>query len=138
MPRAGEVAGADFTATVSKALVLVGDTATLRFTLTNTSPNSLRWDFGDGCQIIPYVVNEGGAIVYPPSGFWGCLTVITHLELAPGEQEVLEVLVRGGAPAPAIYPGVPLAPGRYAAYAELKGVGRSSPVTFIIVPTPTM
>jgi hypothetical protein len=123
-------ASLEFTASVSKAEISLGDTATVTFILRNPTTETVRLDFRSTCQILPYIRNED-ALVYPNGGAWGCGAALTALTLGPGEERVRSVIVIGGAPGG---PGVvPLQTGAYRAYAELgDDRGRSPSVLFSV------
>ena len=98
----------------------VGDTTTVRFQLSNTGSETVRLTFSSGCQVLPYVTDAAHQVVYPGGGGWFCTTVITHLELAPGAQQVVPLVFHGGSPAAPGYANVPLDPGQYWMYATLE------------------
>lgn len=132
-PPALSIAGANFTASISKAMFAVGDSATLHFVLTNTGNETLRLTFGSGCPVLYYVKDNAGAFVHPAGGLWACTAVITNLVLTPGEQHDVAVLMRASPPQQPIFPGIPIAPGKYVAYAELtNGGGRTNTVAFTV------
>ena len=108
----------ELTASMSDTELAVGEDATLRITLRNHGDRPVELNFPHSCQILPYIETAVGQLVYPQGG-WGCLTVLTRLHLAPGEEKVQTLQVRGGVPQPAIHTGAALPPGEYRAYAEL-------------------
>ena len=98
----------------------IGDTTTVRFRLSNTGGDTVRLTFSSGCQVLPYVTDADHQVVYPGGGGWACITVITHLELAPSAQQVIPLVIHGGSPAAPGYANVPLDPGQYWMYATLE------------------
>lgn len=100
-----------------------GGTIRLTTSLTNRSGQDVRLDFSDGCQVVFYVEDDAGRIVFPSGGDWGCYQALTHLELGAGEVlqrstdwvAVAEEYADGGSRR------TPLPPGRYRAYAVLRG-----------------
>jgi hypothetical protein len=128
------LAGTEFTASISKSAIPLGDSATLRFVLRNTSTETLRMTFG-GCQVLYYVKDNDNNFVFPKDGAWACTGAISSIVLAPGGEHVVTVPVRSSAPDQPIYPGIPVSLGKYSAYAELtNGRGRTNTVTFTVVP----
>lgn len=106
-------------AAIGRSSIRFGDTTSLVFRLRNLGDDSLVLTFSNTCQILPYITTRrSDEVVYPSSGAWGCYEALTTLTLAPGAERVTSVLVRGGAQA--TYPGVPLLPGQYVAYARLE------------------
>ena len=114
----GSPSDVTFTASMSRTVIPLGESATLTIRLRNGGTQPVTIDFPHSCQILPYVDNAAGEPVFPEQG-WGCLTVITKLHLEPGQEIVQGHEIRGGVPAPAIYTGALLPPGEYQAYAEL-------------------
>ena len=104
----------------ARTTIGVGDTTTVRFRLSNTGGDTVRLTFSSGCQVLPYVADADHQVVYPGGGGWFCTTVITHLELAPGAQQVVPLVIHGGSPAAPGYANVPLDPGQYWLYAALE------------------
>lgn len=99
----------------------VGDSTTVNFRLTNISAETLRLEFGDSCQVLPYIAEAPGqTVIYPAGGHWGCLTVITNLTLAPGASRVVPLQLRGGTTATYNGREVRLPRGTYYAYARLE------------------
>jgi hypothetical protein len=105
-------------ATIGRSSIRFGDTTSLVFRLRNLSSDTVALTFSNSCQILPYITTRRDQPVHPSSGDWGCYAAITGLTLAPGAEKAISVLVRGGAPG--TYPGVPLLPGQYLAYARLE------------------
>jgi hypothetical protein len=104
----------------ARTTIDVGDTTTVQFRLSNTGGETVRLTFSSGCQMLPYVTDTDHQVVYPGGGGWACITVITHLELAPGAQKVIPLVIHGGSPAAPGYANVPLDPGQYWMYATLE------------------
>ena len=104
----------------ARTTIDVGDTTTVRFQLTNAGGDTVRLTFSSGCQVLPYVTDTDHRVVYPGGGGWFCTTVITYLELAPGAQQVVPLVIHGGSPAAPGYANVPLDPGQYWMYATLE------------------
>lgn len=132
-PFIGEpAAGLQFSASISKSVVAIGDTATIAFVLHNPTQQTVTLRFSSTCQILPYIRDSAG-IVHPRGGGWGCGAALTSLSLSPGEARVMKVIVHGGVPREAMHGVVPLNPGEHHAYAELgDGMGRSPAVAFSI------
>ena len=114
-------------ATIGRSVLQTGDTTSLVFRLRNVGDTTVVLGFGTSCQVLPYITTSHKAAVYPSSGNWGCLAVVTRLSLDPGAEKVITVLVRGGADVgtPGSYFGsipnaVPLLPGAYLAFARLE------------------
>jgi hypothetical protein len=105
------------TVSASRSVIPAGETATITFRLQNVGSGPQTLHFGDACQLMPYVANGLGLIVYPQGGGWGCATVITSLTLAPGEVKTEEVHVGSAAQGPDRY--VQLGAGQYSAYAKV-------------------
>ena len=126
--------GVTFAASISKARLQLGDTATLRFILANNAADTLRMTFGSGCPILPYVVDGQGDMAYPSGGGWACTAAITNVALAPGEKrEVTVPVTAAGRPHIMTLTGAVLDVGQYSAYAELtNGAGRTNRVAFTI------
>lgn len=119
--------------TTSASSVTPGDTVRLVAHLANRNDFPVRLGFSSGCQVLPYVEGPDGGTVYPYGGGWGCATVITSLELAPGE--VREQVFKWTAQSydydrqtfVPIYS--PLPAGEYRAYVVLNGSGERGTVT---------
>src|SRR5437870_4017840 len=82
----GAAAPLVFTATVSKPIVQVGDTASLIFTLRNPSSDRVTLTFSSGCQVTGFV-KRGREVVWPKSQI--CPASITYIVLQPGQQKVV-------------------------------------------------
>jgi hypothetical protein len=83
-----------------------GDTLRLTARVANTGSTPVRLSFSSGCQVLPYVENAAGKIVYPGGGGWMCTAALTELELTAGEAEEYHFRT-------------PLPAGEYRAYARL-------------------
>lgn len=126
----------ELTATISTREMRVGERATLTLALRNPADTTATLMFGDGCQLLAYIEDERGLLVYP-SGGWACITVVTTLVLPPHATRTREVVMHGGARTQAIHSGAILPPGRYRAYGTL-GLApsdrlRSDTVRFTVV-----
>jgi hypothetical protein len=118
--------------TASASAVTPGDTVRLVAHLANRNDFPVRLSFSSGCQVLPYVEGPDGKVVYPHGGGWGCATVLTSLELAPGE--VKEQVFRWTAQSydydrqtfRPVYS--PLPAGEYRAYVVLNGSGERGTV----------
>jgi hypothetical protein len=125
----GPAAGLQFSASMSKPVIRIGDTATIAFELRNVTSQSAILRFSSTCQILPYI-RDSEAIPHPGGG-WGCRAAITSLTLGPGEGHILHVIVHGGVTGGTTPRFVELNPSEYHAYAELgDGLGRSPSVSF--------
>ena len=114
--------GISLALSVSPARISPGDTVRLAARLTNHTASPVRLTFG-GCQVLFFVENAKGEMVEPRGGGWGCLAVITTMDLAPGETKTQEHRWTGqtrrydpGTPRP-VYD--PLPAGSYRAYATV-------------------
>ncbi len=120
-----------FTAAVSKSHVLVGDTASLIFTLRNPTNQRVTLRFSSGCQITTRV-RRGREEVWPEP--YSCTAALSSLTLDAGQQRIVRVpftAITGEDLA--LYTGLALTPAAYVAYAELEnGEGRSTSVDFRI------
>ena len=115
----GTVDDLEFTTSLSRTVIPVGETAVMQMRLKNRGTSTVTLDFPHSCQILPYIEHAGGATAFPSGGGWGCLTVVTKLVLEPGEEVVQTLEIHGGAPMPAVYTGAALDEGQYRAFAEL-------------------
>lgn len=121
------------TAEITRIVIPSGETATITFRLQNLGARTLTLNFSDGCQLLPYIANASGVIVYPGGGGWGCTLALTSLTLPPGGAKTVDVQVRAGAQA--TYGYVALVAGEYSAYAKLKNEVyplQSDPVRFTV------
>jgi len=121
------------TASITRSLIPSGETATITFRLKNAGSGSVTLDFTDSCQLMAYIANSAGKVVYPEGGSWACAQVITSLTLAPGGAKTVDVQVRAGAAAS--YPYVALGAGDYSAYARVPSGEyklQSDPVHFTV------
>lgn len=114
----GPGGGLEFTATVSRSTIRVGEAATFVLTLHNRGPEVITLHFPDSCQIMPYIADNEGRRVYPSLG-WGCYLALTRLRMDPGQIVTQVIEVRGGAVQPTIHEGAQLAPGTYRLWGEL-------------------
>jgi hypothetical protein len=123
----------EFNASVSKSVVHLADTATLRFALRNSTRDTVMIALS-ACAIRPYI-RDGSRAVYAPST-QNCyeLAIFAPRPLAPGAEIVEELVINGRTPTLVALPGIGLPLGRYTAYADLyQGVRRSSLVQFEVV-----
>lgn len=138
LPTESEADGLRLTAAISTPTVGIGQTALLTFRLQNLTADSVALTFGSSCQIVPFIETTAGVVVDPPNGSYGCLTVITKLELPPHGERSITQEVRGGVPQIAVYTSVPLPLGDYRAYAILDPNNtrrlelRSEPISFSV------
>lgn len=129
----GPAQGLVFTAATSKSAISIGETATLTFELRNPTNRSVTLRFNSSCQVMPYVAKSGGAVVHPEGGY-GCYQVTTSLTLEPGAEVVKTLVVFPSTVTGRTPEGIGLAPGRYAAYAELhNGDGRTRSIEINVV-----
>ena len=133
----GDVRDLTLTTTISRTTIPAGgQSGVLEIRLSNHSGHPVSLSFPSSCQVLYYIETTDGKLTYPLGGGWGCLTVVTELDIGPGEEIVRDVEIRGG-PAPAIYPPPLLPAGAYRAYAELGERPRpllsSNRVTFSVV-----
>ena len=63
-----------------------GARASITVVLTNTNPFSVSLSEG-ACALLFYVANFHGDTVYPPSGDWVCILIISSVTLAPGGRQ---------------------------------------------------
>lgn len=121
------------TAAITRSVIPAGETAKITFRLENLGSDTVTLHFSDGCQLMPYIANAAGQIVYPEGGGWGCTLAITSLTLQPGGAKTVDVQVR--AAAQASYPYVALGAGDYSAHAKVPSSEyklQSDPVRFTI------
>lgn len=98
---------------------------TFRFTtsLTNQTNQQVRLQFASGCQVLFFVENSDGEIVYPSPAAFTCTQGETTLDIAPGEtvqrstnwKPVRQVFEAGGVRE------VALPSGTYRAWGEVRG-----------------
>ena len=107
---------------VGKSVLERGDTTMVSFRLRNVSKSAVTLQFSSGCQLLWFIAAwPGEPIIYPPGGVWACTLALTELNLAPGEEHSIGMLIRAyPPPMPAIYSGVPLGPGEYVIFARLQ------------------
>ena len=119
--------------TASSASVTPGDTLRLVAHLANRNEFPVRLGFSSSCQVLPYVEGPDGEIVYPHGGGWVCATVLSSLELAPGEvkEQVFKwTAQRSGHDRQTSRPVyTPLPKGEYRAYVVLNGSSERGTVT---------
>lgn len=127
----GNAAPLVFTAAVSKPRIMVGDTASLIFTLRNPTSQRVTLHFSSGCQITGYV-RRGREQVWPQP--YGCTAAVTQLVLERGQQRVVTLPFTAiSGEELALFSGLVLTPATYVAYAELEnGEGRSTSVDFTV------
>jgi intracellular proteinase inhibitor BsuPI len=106
------------TAQASKTTLAAGESATIVFTLTNTSSHAVQITLPDSCLLLPVVVDRhDGREVDQGGGGIGCAQVISGIVLQPGESRSLTVEVRA---ADGDGPYIPLrAAGEYWIYAKM-------------------
>jgi hypothetical protein len=107
------------TVSASSPEVTRGSPVNLHVTLVNEGTQAVTLHFGDSCQINPYIRNTAGEIVLPGGGAWGCLTVLTSVTLAPGENITRDYVWTGSTDFASEMPLRPLPPGRYLFSAEV-------------------
>lgn len=76
--------GIGLTLSAAPARIAPGDTVRLVARVTNHNAHPVRLTFG-GCQVLPYVENSAGKVVYPGGGGWMCAGVMSHVDLQAGE-----------------------------------------------------
>jgi len=114
--------------------VVRGSPVTFRITLVNEGAEAATLHFGDSCQIVPTIRNAWGEVVLPSGGHWGCLTVITHLTLLPGEPVIQEYVWTGSTAFQSEMPLRPLPPGTYFFTAEVpQGQGTLKATTQVVL-----
>ena len=69
---------------VSPLEIRPGDTARVEATLRNPLGEAVRIRFSSGCQILIYVEDEAGRVVYPSGGGWGCTAALSELSVPAG------------------------------------------------------
>jgi hypothetical protein len=122
----------EFKATVSKSVLHLADTATLRFTLRNSTRDTVMIALST-CAIRPYI-RDSSREIYSRGENCFELAIFAPRKLAPGADITEELLINGRTPTLVALPGIGLPPGRYTAYADLyQGVRRSSLVHFEVV-----
>jgi hypothetical protein len=99
--------------------VVRGSPVTFHVELVNEGTEATTLHFGDSCQIVPTIRNASGEIVVPFGGWWGCLTVLTHLTLLPGKPVVEEFVWTGSTAFHSEMPLRSLPPGTYFFTAEV-------------------
>lgn len=120
------------TASISKAELAIGDTATLTLTVRNPSASAVTLNFSSTCQVLPFIW-DARSMVHPREGGWGCGAALTQLTIGAGASHVRSVVVHGGVlREPSAL--VALNPGEHFGYLELGDrMGRSPPVRWRIL-----
>jgi hypothetical protein len=113
-----EPSGLSLQATVSSPSISLGEFGTLTFRLQNLTPRSVSLSFPGGCQVLPFIEDATGSLVYPPGGTWGCTEGITTLTLPPFGGKVITQAILGDTLNNT--PEADLPPGNYHAYAILQ------------------
>lgn len=127
----GEAASLVLTATISKPVFAIGDTATLVLTVRNATALAVTLHFSSTCQVLPFIW-DATSMVHPQGGGWGCGAALTQLTIAPGASHVRSVVVHGGVLREP-QPFVALNPGEHYGYLELGDrKGRSAPVRWVV------
>ena len=122
----------EFKASVSKSVLHLGDTATLRFTLRNSTSEAVIISFTT-CAVQPHI-RDSSREVYAHNSNCFEIAIFAPQPLAPGEEFIRELVINGQTPTLVALPGFGLAPGHYTAYADLyQGPKRSSLVQFDVV-----
>jgi hypothetical protein len=103
----------------SASEIVSGSPVTLRVRLSNEGTAPVTLHFGDSCQINPFIQNSAGQTVLPEGGWRGCLTVLTTLAVAPGNDVVREFVWTGSTAFQSEMPLRPLPPGQYFFTAEV-------------------
>lgn len=114
-----EAGGLRLEGSISSQTVRIGEEETLAFRLRNITQESIKLDFGSGCQITLFIETILGTDVYPGGGY-GCTLAVTTITVPPGGEQLRSMRVYGGARQQAIYTGHPLPRGGYRAYAILE------------------
>ena len=112
---------------ITKSVLHVGDTATIRFALRNRTRDTVKFPLGM-CGP-PWIKNGVGERVYPAIPPL-CFAMLVYYPLAPGAEYVQTLQIQGGQVAPQLLTGVPLNVGRYEAFTYLFP---SIPVPFEVV-----
>jgi hypothetical protein len=112
---------------ITKSVLHVGDTASIRFALRNRTRDTVAFPLG-GCGP-PWIRNGAGERVYPAT-LPLCALSAEYYRLAPGAEYAQTLQILGGQADPQVLPGVPLNIGKYEAAASLFP---SIPVHFEVV-----
>ena len=122
----------EFNASVSKSVVHLGDTATLRFALRNSTSETVTIS-SSTCAVQPRI-RDSSRLVYGNAQSCFEIAIFAPQRLAPGAEIIRELVINGQTPTLVALPGFGLARGRYTAYADLyQGGRRSSLVQFEVV-----
>lgn len=78
----------ELSVTASASALRPGAYDTIAVTLANTGPSSVRLDFPSGCQILLYVRDFAGQVVFPDGGSWVCTAALTRLSRDAGQSVV--------------------------------------------------
>lgn len=128
-----ELNGLRLELSVDRTLISLGDSGNVTIRLRNETAQAVRLGFASGCQILPYIETEAGAILYPGGGAWSCLAVGTSLTVPAHGIVTQSLVVRGaafvvlGAARADGLAAVSLPPGGYRAYALLAETELRSP-----------
>ena len=109
-------------ARVAVASIPPGASAEATFTLSNVSARKVIVGFPSSCHVLPYVrERDTQRLVHPAGAGYGCATVVTSLNLEPGQSVVqtLQIVSTGRGATSAIAAIVDLLPGDYSVYAEV-------------------
>ena len=107
---------------------LSGVPDTIRITATNTADQPITLHFSSACQIMGYVRNAAGQVIWPPSGGWVCGQVLTTLEFQAHEVKTGAVVWATDSLPPGLYEV-------YAAFAAQEDSGQSNHVTQRLIST---
>lgn len=117
---AGATLPLTLTASVSASALAPGQPDTITVTLTNTSAMAVTLHFASGCQILPYIADETGAVVLPSGDGWLCPAVLSTLSLGPRQQQHVQFVWTGGTELDSAVPSAALPRGTYFVYGALK------------------
>ncbi|MBD3315277.1 MAG: hypothetical protein GF344_05785 [Chitinivibrionales bacterium] len=84
------VDGVVFAIAADKTRYTSGDPLKVRYTITNGSMATVRYDFTSGCQFDLYVTADSGELVYHHMQGRRCTEALTNITLSPGEKEVFD------------------------------------------------
>jgi hypothetical protein len=101
---------------ISQRVVALGTTAFITYRVQNLTSDSIILRFTNPCHFYSFITPRGEPATERSAG---CFRPDAPLTLPPFGEQLLSEQVWGGAPALMIVPGIPLAPGRYRAYAVL-------------------
>ena len=111
-------------AQISSVSIQPGGAAVGTFTLANVSTRAVIVGFPSSCHVLPYVrERHTHSLVHPSGAGYGCATVVTTLNLEPGQSVVqtVQIVSTGRGVTSAIASVVDLLPGDYNVYAEVDG-----------------